>query len=251
MARSTCQKPRRANPSAAPIFTRSVHRWVRGLCGFILFFFCAVAGNGRAGGPALETEWTGDWYLLVHYRDPQGVDPEQVFWEDEIWRFVPTPGGIRWTRHPHAAFEEGDGRSIQLPSGERGQSLGAWWPNPKQRAEIEAGLSLDPFEMKSKPLERQRGGGYRSRSRTGGGSASSVAFVSEWSIEWTPKGPVFRERDTLASGRAESAQGEAIFQTESVADNGHAMRGEFRRDGRFEGQFWLWRSPAPKEGLVP
>lgn len=220
------------------------------LCGLIVFFFCLAAGKGGPDGPSAEPEWTGDWYLLVHYRDREGVDPGQIFWEDEVWRFVATPGGIRWTRHPHAAFEEGAGRSIRLPSGERGQSLGAWWPNPKQRAEIEAGLSLDPFEMKSKPLDLEAGGGYRSRSRPWGGSASSVAFIAHWSVEQTPEGPVFRKRDTLASGRAESAEGEAVFHTQFVAENGNAMRGKFRRDGRFEGEFWLWRSPAPSGGLV-
>ena len=238
------------NRAAAPISARRAIRSAWRLCGVIALFFCAAPGEGWSEGPVLEPPWMGDWYLLVHYRDLKGADPGQVFWEDEVWRFVPTAGGVRWIRHPHAAFDEAHGRSLRLPSGEQGQSLGAWWPNPTQRAEIEAGLSLDPFEMKSKPLDRQRGGGYRSRSRVGGGSASSVAFVAHWSIELTPEGPIFRQRDTLASVRAESAEGEAVFRTESVADHGGAMRGKFRRDGRFEGEFWLWRSPAHSEGLV-
>ncbi|MCH2187804.1 hypothetical protein MK280_18265 [Myxococcota bacterium] len=252
MPRSLVQRIHSAKTPTDPILARLANRWGRrGFCGFIALLLCAAAGQGLAEGSAVVPEWTGDWYLLVHYRDAQGIDPEQVFWDDEVWRLVQTAEGIRWTRHPHAVFDEREGRSVRLPSGEQGQSLGAWWPNPKQRAEIEVGLSLDPFEMKSKPLDREPGGGYRSRSRTLGGSASSVAFVTHWSIELTPAGPVFRQRDTLASGRAQSAQGEAVFRTESVSDKGNAMRGTFRRDGRFEGEFWLWRSPAPTRGLDP
>ncbi|MDG2050705.1 MAG: hypothetical protein P8M78_11145 [Myxococcota bacterium] len=251
MARSDLQSSGSAKHLGPSGLTGRRGRLGYGLIGWVILLLFGGASEAACEGPADAGELVGDWYVLVHYQDSQGADPRQIFWQDEVWRFAPAPGGVRWTRYPHAVFNEGAGRTARLPSGEQGQSLGAWWPNTKQRAEIEAGLPLDSFEAKSKRLFGQPGGGYRSRSLAQGGSASSVAFVAHWSIEPAPSGPVFRQRDTLASGRAESAQGEAVFRTESRAESGDSMGGVFRRDGRFEGKFWLWRSPSPKGPPVP
>ena len=65
-------------------------------------------------------ELAGDWYVLVHYRDTAGEDPDQLFWDDEVWRFEPHADGLRWTRHPHVTLRDDTGRTEKLPGGPQG-----------------------------------------------------------------------------------------------------------------------------------
>ena len=191
---------------------------------------------------------SGHWYVLIHYRDSSGLEPGPVLWDDEVWRFAQGPAGIRWTRYPHVAFEDETGRVERLSSGEEGRTIGPWRPNQSQRSEIEKGLELDHFERTEKWLRGSAKGDYRSQASSRSASASAVSFVAEWSITAKADGPIFRRRDRLDSARARSAEGETAFETQWVSDEADAMRGVFRRDGRFQGEFWLSRFPSAVQG---
>ena len=218
---------------------------------FLVLLILAAWGARSESSPSVVPsipDLSGQWYVLIHYRDLGGAELGPVLWDDEVWRFAQGPTGIRWTRYPHVAFEDETGRVERLSSGEEGRTTGPWRPNQSQRSEIEAGLELDDFERTEKWLRGSAKGDYRSQASPRSASASAVSFVAEWSIASKAEGPIFRRRDRLNSARARSAEGETSFETQWISDRADTMRGVFRRDGRFQGEFWLSRFPSATEG---
>jgi len=186
-------------------------------------------------------ELAGDWYVLVHYRDTAGEDPDQLFWDDEVWRFEPHADGLRWTRHPHVTLRDDTGRTEKLPGGGEARAAGGWSPSPAQWAEIQGRLQVDGHEARSKTLRGSAGAGYRSRGGPRPGSASMVAYAEEWAIEGPADRPVFVRRDSLASGRADPAIGRTVFDAHAWSEDGRELRGAYRRDDRLTGEFRMLR----------
>jgi len=214
----------------------------------ITWIALAAAALARADGPAPEPVLptaadglVGDWYVLVHYRDRDAEDPEQIQWDDQIWRLVARRGGLEWTLYPHVVLRDRTGRFERLPSGAEARTVGAWSPSPAQLDEIRAGLTLDEHEARSKRLRLAASGGWASDEAMRPASASAVAYAESWTIEGPPGRPVFVRRATLGSPRTDPARGRTVFTTREGSPGGDELRGDYERDGRLVGRFRMIR----------
>ena len=187
--------------------------------------------------PLLE----GDWYVLVHYRDLAGADPEQMLWDDEVWRFAKHPNGLRWTLHPHVTLRDPTGRGETGASGRETRSTGAWTPNERQLEEIRTGIVPDPHELRAKVLRGSTSAGYRSGGAVRTASASAVGYGEQWSIAVVGDAPEFERIERLDAARAEGAIGRTRFLTRRVEASGDELTGEFSRDGEWVGEFRMIR----------
>lgn len=197
-----------------------------------------------AGGASLVPY--GDWYVLVHYRDlgaagdgdPTATDDAApAEWDDEVWRIARADDRVVWIVHPHVALRDRTGRFETLASGEEARTVGPWSPSPGQLAEIRDGLELDPHAVRSKTLRGSERAGYASSGAPRAASASAIAYGEAWSIGGRPGRAELVRRSTLASGRAESAQGTTRFEIREGPTGAGEWRGRYARDGRFVGTF--------------
>jgi len=212
----------------------------------------AVAATA-SGPPERDAEapvaLAGDWYVLVHYRDEEHAeapdqavpDPEQLFWDDEVWRLEERDGALVWTRHPHVTLDDPSGRYTSLPSGRKARTTGAWSPSPAQLDEVRDGLEPDPQEARTRTLRGSPERGYRSTGQPRAASASAITYGEQWSIGGLPARPEFVREDTLASARAGAAEGRTVFTTREVLAGGDELRGTYARDGVLSGRFRMIR----------
>jgi len=195
---------------------------------------------GASDGPSVDL--IGTWYVLIHYTDDHGHDPEQLRWDDRVWVFERSGSRLRWIEYPIVVFEDESGRFEKRGGAGAFRVLHAWEPNAGQQAAIEAGLEVNPRGQKSKTLRRSGDDGWRSAGRATAASASVVTYVEHWSIDDASTLPVFRREDVLGAGRAEDLEGITEYTTEQVRRGGDLLRGSFERDGSRHGSFRMQRS---------
>jgi hypothetical protein len=196
-------------------------------------------------GPAFgesSLELAGTWHVLVHYKDDNTLNPERERWDDRIWRFERVGNRLRWREYPIVVFSDESGRFERRGSGQYARILGSWEPSEGQRAQIVAGLEVNPRGMKSKTLRGSDAEGWRSHSRRAPASASVISYVEHWSIDGVMERPVFTREDQLGAERAEDLVGVTRYTTRSIDPGGDVLRGVFERDGTRHGTFRMTRS---------
>ncbi|MFV1118534.1 hypothetical protein, partial [Klebsiella pneumoniae] len=73
-------------------------------------------------------------------------------------------------------------------------------------------------------------------------SASVITYQEKWSIEGLPELPVFIQEDVMGSGRSETMEGVARYETTAVEEVGDVLVGSYERDGTRHGSFRMRRS---------
>lgn len=196
----------------------------------------------------------GEWYVLVHYRDESGENPELGQWRDRVWRFEreeAVRGGeaqgeqgedlLRWTILDGVKFRDARGRFEVLDGDRSARSPGFWQPDAQQIAEIRAGLQVDVHGARSKALHGSPQRGYRSAGQRSARSSSTIGYAESWQIDGLPSAPVFVRVDSMGSGRTSELAGRTRFATRSVAPGGDELSGDFDQDGVLAGRFRMLR----------
>jgi len=184
----------------------------------------------------------GTWHVLIHYTDDHSHDPTQTRWDDRIWVFEETGSRLRWTEYPIVVFEDQTGRFEHLGGARAARVVHGWEPNESQRAQIDAGLEVNPRGSKSKTLRKQADGSWRSATRPLTSGAMVVTYIENWSVEAPTSRPVFRREDSLGSANVEDFEGVTEFTTEDTSPDARILRGAFERDGSRHGTFRMTRS---------
>ncbi|MHC4507120.1 MAG: M23 family metallopeptidase, partial [Planctomycetota bacterium] len=127
-------------------------------------------------------------------------------------------------------------------TGQYARVIGAWEPSESQLANIEAGLKINTRGSKKKALRGSDEQGWHTTSRARVASASVITYQENWSIEGLPELPVFIQEDMMGSGRSETMEGVARYETTAVEEIGDVLVGRYERDGTRHGSFRMRRS---------
>jgi murein DD-endopeptidase MepM/ murein hydrolase activator NlpD len=234
----------RTGPAVSPprSRTRSGRRWI----GIPLALVACLSIAG--GAVAEEVDLEGSWYVLIHYKDDHGGDPDQDRWDDRLWIFESKGRRLSWTEYPIVVFEDESGRFERRHTGQYARILHAWEPDGAQRANIAAGLQVNTRGSKTKTLRGSDAKGWASGRRRSAGSASVVTYQEVWSVEGTPDLPIFRRADFMGSdgGRTDTMEGLTEYATTKVRQRGDLLEGTFERDGTRHGTFKMMRSGGAK-----
>jgi hypothetical protein len=163
-------------------------------------------------------------------------------WNDRIWVFEKTGGKLRWTEYPIVVFADEGGRFERRSTGQYARVLGAWEPSDSQLRNIEAGLKVNNRGSKKKSLRGSDEEGWHTSSRARAASASVITYQENWSVEGLPELPVFVQADMMGSGRSETMEGVARYETTAVEEFGDVLVGSYERDGNRHGSFRMRRS---------
>ena len=189
-----------------------------------------------------EIDLVGTWHVLVHYTDDNSSHPDEMRWSDRIWVFEKKGSKLRWTEYPIVVFSDDSGRFERRSTGQYARVIGAWEPSESQLANIEAGLKINTRGSKKKSLRGSDEEGWHTTSRARAASASVITYQENWSIEGLPDLPVFVQEDMMGSGRSETMEGVARYETTAVEESGDVLVGRYERDGTRHGSFRMRRS---------
>jgi murein DD-endopeptidase MepM/ murein hydrolase activator NlpD len=189
-----------------------------------------------------EIDLVGTWHVLVHYTDDNTSHPDEMRWSDRVWVFEKKGSKLRWTEYPIVVFSDDSGRFERRSTGQYARVLGAWEPSESQLANIEAGLKINTRGSKKKSLRGSDAEGWRTTSRARAASASVITYQENWSIEGLLDLPVILQEDMMGSGRSETMEGVARYETTAVEESGAVLVGRYERDGTRHGSFRMRRS---------
>jgi hypothetical protein len=202
----------------------------------LLALLLAVPGSAAGTGVDL----IGAWHVNVHFRDTQSPEPEVDRWEDKVWRFEQRGSRLQWTEFPTVVFSKRAGRFELNEGGRPMRILHSWEPDEEQRAEIRAGLLVDPLGARSKSLRGSPDAGYESA----GGlreEISVIGYSESWRIEGLPLLPIFTRIDVMGAGSTDNIEGQTRYRTDGISADGNEVRGVFARDGSRRGRFTMRR----------
>lgn len=213
----------------------------------------AAGADAPAAPPATaELQLAGTWHLLIHYRDASGPNPEAWHWDERVWIFELDANALRWTEYPIVLFRDDRGRFESLGTVRQARVLHAWEPDEAQRAQIRAGLEVNPRGRNVKDLSGSDASGWRSGDRLRPTASQLVSYVEDWSIEGLPAAPVFTQIDVMGSSEQESLEGVTRYATQEIRAGGDELRGSFTRDGNRNGRFQMRRAgPVRSVGERP
>ncbi len=189
-----------------------------------------------------EIDLVGTWHVLVHYTDDNTSHPDEMRWSDRVWVFEKKGSKLRWTEYPIVVFSDESGRFERRSTGQYARVLGAWEPSESQRRNIEAGLKINTRGSKKKSLRGSDAEGWHTTSRARAASASVITYQENWSIEGLLALPVILQEDVMGSGRSETMEGVARYETTAVEESGAVLVGRYERDGTRHGSFRMTRS---------
>jgi hypothetical protein len=199
------------------------------------------AAQAEDAGVARPVDLVGVWHVLVHYTDDNSIHPEQVRWQDRVWKFERKQSKLVWTEYPIVVFGDETDRFERLGTNRAARVLGGWLPNEAQLANIRIGLRTNTRGMKSKKLRGSDADGWTTTSRRRTASASVISYQEIWSVSYSAGLPQFVQHDVMGSVRAETLEGVTRFDTRE-REAGGVFSGVYERDGTRHGTFWLRRT---------
>lgn len=165
--------------------------------------------------------------------------------------FEPEGDSLRFRDYPIVRFDDDAGRFESL-AGQPSRVLAFWEPSPAQRAEIEAGLEVDPRGATAKELHPTPAGWSSRRARAGGGSLRFVGFESVVEVDVSGAAPTVAVTDSLGSAAVQGIEDRTEYRGERVSADGRTIEGRYERDGRRVGTFRMTRSgPLRGAAAVP
>ena len=184
----------------------------------------------------------GTWHVLVHYTDDNTNHPDEMRWSDRVWVFEKKGSRLSWTEYPIVVFSDESGRFERRSTGQYARVIGAWEPSESQLANIEAGLKINTRGSKKKSLRGSDEEGWNTTARARAASASIITYQENWSIQGLTDLPVILQEDVMGSGRSETLEGVARYETTAVEEAGRVLVGRYERDGTRHGSFRMRRS---------
>jgi len=205
---------------------------------------CASA---RAEEPGLDL--AGAWYLIIHYTDESGANPEATRWLDRVWTFKEKGSRLNWVEYPIVVVSDQTGRFEAIAGNPRSRVLAGWTPNARQLEEILSGPHVNTRGSKSKSLRKTKAGGWATQGRAAVRSASVIGYQETWSIDDPATLPKFSLLDVVGGGTTKGDTGGSIYQVTAATDGGKELRGTYERDGVRRGTFRMLRT-EPVRDLV-
>jgi hypothetical protein len=202
----------------------------------LLVWIVPLRGAGAEGAPPL-LDLSGEWYVIVHYRDGRGPEAEGVHFRDFAWSIEQGERELLVRSYPYVVFDDEleEVRKAYMRAAE------SWDPDPATLARLRRELTVSPRAATRERLVGSREAGFRSPPSTAGAGANTLTFTRDWSVSFDP-GRVRVQIDDALGGSAglEEMRETALYEIRDRIDPGE-LRGVYR-EGALEGTFRMLRS---------
>jgi len=155
-----------------------------------------LAGTLPAGAEDLsKLDLSGEWYVLVHYKDASSEDKSITNFKDYGWSIQQDAKGMLVEEFPYVMFDEGTEEVRRAAM--RGHT--PWKPEGTVLDVLKQHLDVSSRAARKKQLSGDFGSGMKS-GESGPGKAGTVNFTRDWQITWAPATVKIKITDSLGGG---------------------------------------------------
>jgi hypothetical protein len=168
--------------------------------GLIVLTACALVAAALPA-PAEDLaalDLSGEWYVLIHYKDAKSEDKSLTKFKDFAWSIRQSPTKLEVDEYPYVLFDEGTEEIRRAAM--RGHK--PWQPEGLVLDALLEHVDVSTRAMRSKVLEGSTAAGMKSDLPSEGGGGQTMSFVRNWDVSWTPATVTVRIVDSLSGGSA-------------------------------------------------
>ena len=212
-----------------------------------------AAGSLAYGAPGVRVvsaaddfsslDLSGDWYVLIHYKDDQSADKTLTKFKDFGWTIKQTEKRIDWEHFPYVFF----GESVEEIRRHAMTEHLPWEPDEYTLGKLEKQINVSARAAKKKKLKGTREDGFKSKPASSGGGLRTLTFSEDWEVAFSKTHVRIQIVDSLSGGGGLAGMDEATLYVirESVGER--ELRGTWR-EGTKHGSFRMLRSAERKVG---
>jgi hypothetical protein len=157
-----------------------------------------LAGAPRAGAEDLsKLDLTGEWYVLVHYKDASSEDKSITNFKDLGWSIKQDAKGLEVEEFPYVMFDEGTEEVRRVAM--RGHT--PWQPEGVVLDVLKQHLDVSSRAARKKSLSGDVASGMKSGA-SGPAKSGTMNFTRDWQVTWAPAEVKIRITDSLGGGNA-------------------------------------------------
>ena len=155
-------------------------------------------GAPRAGAEDLsKLDLTGEWYVLVHYKDASSEDKSITNFKDFGWSIKQEAKGLDVEEFPYVLFDEGTEEIRRAAM--RGHT--PWQPEGTVLDVLKQHMDVSSRASRKKSLSGDTASGMKSGD-SGPAKSGTMNFSRNWHITWAPADVKISVTDSLGGGNA-------------------------------------------------
>ncbi len=124
-----------------------------------------------------KLDLSGEWYVLIHYKDERSEDKSVIKFKDFAWSIHQTPRRLVWERYPYVLFDE----ELELVRRHAMNEHLPWEPDERIWKGIREAIEVSSRAMSKKRLEGSVEEGFSSRPPRAGGMGT-LTFSRNWEV---------------------------------------------------------------------
>jgi len=129
-----------------------------------------------------KLDLSGDWYVLILYKDSRSEDKTLVHLKDLAWSVQQETGKMTVTEFPYVVFDEGS-EEIRRAAMRKHES---WQPEGLVLDTLKEHVDVSERAKRSKTLTGDFASGMKSSDAGGKGGGKTVDFSRNWDVTWAP-----------------------------------------------------------------
>jgi hypothetical protein len=156
-----------------------------------------LGGRAARAEDFSKLDLTGEWYVLVHYKDAHSEDKSITNFKDFGWSIQQEPSKLKVEEFPYVLFDEGTEEVRRAAM--RGHT--PWQPEGIVLDHLREHVDVSSRASRKKELSGDVASGMKSE---GGGGAKSgtMSFTRNWDVTWSPTSVRIKIVDSLGGGSA-------------------------------------------------
>lgn len=200
-----------------------------------------AAGRAEQAFDFSGADLTGDWYILVHYKDDRSVDKTITKFKDFAWSIAQREGGMTWEVYPYVMF----GDETELLRRAAMVKHKAWEPDETLWQKIKTTINVSSRAAERKRLDGTLAKGFKSLAPIQTGGLNTMSFTRNWKVAFVPEMVKLVITDSLSGGAGLGGMEEdTVYEITERVDGGE-FRGRWDADTK-RGTFRMVRSVERK-----
>jgi hypothetical protein len=203
-----------------------------------------LLGSGEAekdeASPLQGVDLSGDWYVLIHYKDDDSVDKSITKFKDVVWSIQQTENTMTWEEYHYVMFPDG----IEFYRRAAMENHTAWEPDDSLWDRIRVSVDVSSRGMKRKRLTGSRADGFSSLPPITTGGFQTMTYTTTWKVAFKTEQVRIEVTDSLGGSSFQGMEGATLYEVTTL-ESPDEFTGRYDRD-TLHGTFRMVRSKERK-----
>ncbi|MFI5316154.1 MAG: hypothetical protein ACHQ6T_10655 [Myxococcota bacterium] len=164
---------------------------------FLLVTLLAVGARPVHAEDLSKLDLSGEWYVLIHYKDSRSEDKSITDFKDFGWSIKQEAGKLSVEEFPYVLFDEGTEEVRRVAM--RGHT--PWKPEGAVLDNLHEHMDVSSRAARKKQLSGDFAAGMKSDAESGAKSGT-MSFARNWTVSWSPAKVTIKIVDSLGSGNS-------------------------------------------------